>query len=65
MSQNTIAVIAVIIGILLFIGLLWVAVYARSAQEARSYRKFCDTPVTAWDAVWLELRIDECNGKPL
>lgn len=34
---------------------------AVSTQEAKSYRKFCDTPVTTWDAVWLDLRIDECQ----
>lgn len=32
-----------------------------AAMEARSYRKFCDTPVTTWDALWLDLRIDECG----
>ncbi len=30
-------------------------------QEARSYQKFCDTPVTTWDAIFLDLRIDECK----
>jgi len=29
--------------------------------EAQSYRKYCDTPVTTWDALWLDLRIDECR----
>ena len=29
--------------------------------EASAYRKFCGTPVTTWDAVWLDLRIDECG----
>jgi hypothetical protein len=32
-----------------------------ASQEARSYRKFCDTPVTTWDAMFLDLRIDECR----
>lgn len=35
--------------------------YWKASQEAKSYNKFCDTPVTAWDALWLDLRIDECN----
>jgi len=39
-----------------FIFFIWFS----AAQEARSYTKFCDTPVTTWDAVWLDLRIDEC-----
>ena len=30
--------------------------------EADSYRKFCDAEVTTWDALWLDLRIDECKG---
>lgn len=30
-------------------------------QEAKSYRKFCETEVTTWDALWLDLRIDECK----
>lgn len=31
-------------------------------NEAASYRKFCpDTEVTTWDAIFLELRIDECR----
>ena len=29
--------------------------------EARAYRKHCNTPVTVWDALWLDLRIDECT----
>ena len=50
-----------IIGFILFIiilgfGLTWF----QAAQEARSYNKFCDTPVETWDAIWLDLRIDEC-----
>ena len=44
----------------MFIFLLLVGWFAAS-QEAASYRKFCDTPVTTWDAIWLDLRIDECQ----
>lgn len=32
-----------------------------AVQEAKSYNKFCDKPVTPWDALWLDLRIDECD----
>lgn len=32
-----------------------------ASQEARSYKKFCNTEVTTWDALWLDLRIDECK----
>jgi len=34
--------------------------YIKSHFEAAAYRKFCDTPVTTWDAFFLDLRIDEC-----
>lgn len=50
-------IIAMIVGVLLISGgIIWFT----AAMEARSYNKFCDTPVTTWDAVWLDLRIDEC-----
>ena len=31
--------------------------------EVQSYQKFCRTDVTWWDAIWLDLRIDECPGR--
>jgi hypothetical protein len=34
--------------------------YIGASFEAAAYRKFCDTPVTTWDALFLDLRIDEC-----
>ena len=34
----------------------------KSFFEAKSYRKFCKTNVTTWDALWLDLRIDECRN---
>lgn len=37
------------------------AVWFMAHNEAASYNKFCDTPVTTWDAVFLDLRIDECQ----
>ena len=43
--------------ILLLSGLL---AFAGAHFEAQAYRKHCDTPVTTWDALWLDLRIDEC-----
>ena len=48
-------VIAISIGV--------VGVWFQAHNEAKSYRKFCDTPVTTWDAVFLELRIDMCHNK--
>lgn len=39
--------------------ILWV--WFGAMQEAKSYNKFCDTQVETWDAVWLDLRIDECE----
>jgi len=37
-------------------------VWFTASQEAQAYRKFCTAPVTTWDAVWLDLRIDECES---
>ena len=56
------------IGFILFIIICCVTVFVigfgltwfQATQEARSYNKFCDTPVETWDAIWLDLRIDEC-----
>jgi hypothetical protein len=39
-------------------------VWFAAAMEAGSYNKFCTTQVTTWDAVWLDLRIDECTKQP-
>lgn len=36
-------------------------IWFAATMEARSYNKFCTTQVTTWDAVWLDLRIDECT----
>jgi hypothetical protein len=49
------------LGLALLLGLCGLY-YLGAALEARSYRKFCDTPVTAFDALWLDLRIDECEA---
>lgn len=43
--------------VLLAVGGAWFT----AAMEARSYRKYCETPVTTWDALWLDLRVDECG----
>ena len=50
-----------IIGIIAGVVLVLTATLFTASQEAKSYRKFCKTPVTTWDALWLDLRIDECN----
>lgn len=45
------------IGLVVFVvGFVWFV----ASNEAKSYAKFCDQPVTTWDAVFLDLRIDEC-----
>lgn len=44
-----------------FIVLVLAVKWWAASNEAASYRKFCNTPVTTWDAVWLDLRIDECT----
>jgi hypothetical protein len=54
--EDTIGMGITIIGAILLFGIIWFGAY----NEAKSYRKFCDTPVTTWDALWLDLRIDEC-----
>lgn len=52
--------VALVIGISLvfLIGGIWIMAHF----EAKSYRKFCNKPVTTWDAVFLDLRIDECGS---
>lgn len=47
--------------ILFMIALLSGVPFFVASQEARSYKKFCNTEVTIWDALWLDLRIDECK----
>ena len=51
----------IIMGFIVIIGIAIGLIWFRSSQEAKSYRKFCDTPVETWDALWLDLRIDECS----
>jgi len=51
-----------IIGIIILIGIGLGIHWFMASQEANSYRKFCDKPVTTWDALWLDLRIDECKN---
>lgn len=49
---------------MMFIGLISASiliVWFMAHNEAASYNKFCDTPVTTWDAIFLDLRIDECQ----
>ena len=50
--------LGVMVGMLTLIVLI---VWFMSYNEAASYRKYCDTPVTTWDAIFLDLRIDECE----
>ena len=57
MKEFIAVVIVVVLTLAVALGVLWF----QASQEAKSYRKFCDKPVTAYDAVWLDLRIDECN----
>ena len=56
-SENVLIVL-MFIGLFSFmVGIVWFMAH----NEAASYNKFCDTPVTTWDAVFLDLRIDECQ----
>jgi len=55
MARIFAGILAVVL--LISLGVAWFA----ASQEAASYRKFCDTPVTTWDAFWLDLRIDMCR----
>lgn len=57
-TGNVIALYVVIIIAIFSIAIA--AKWMKSGFEADSYNKFCDTPVTTWDALWLDLRIDEC-----
>ncbi len=58
MNKDGWLVVAVIVSA--FVASVVVAVMV-AGFEAASYRKYCDTPVTTWDALWLDLRIDECQ----
>ena len=53
-------VLSVVLVIVLSLLLAFGAKCVDSYFEAKAYRKFCDTPVTLWDAMFLDLRIDEC-----
>ena len=44
--------------------LVFAIVVTMAYFEAHSYRRYCDKPVTTWDAIWLDLRIDECVPWP-
>jgi hypothetical protein len=58
MDRETFWAIMGMIGIGVFcVLLIWFMAY----NEAKSYRKFCDEDVTTWDAIFLDLRIDECD----
>ena len=54
-----VTILSVIMMLFVSFGLIWFA----ADQEAKAYRKFCDRDVTTWDAIWLDLRIDECDNK--
>jgi len=56
-QELIVAFIAIFMLISIMLGIVWFF----ASQEAASYRKFCDKPVTTWDALFLDLRIDECN----
>lgn len=56
-TEGMLFVIAPVVGTIVFMILM---VWFKAHNEAASYRKFCDTPVTTWDAMFLDLRIDEC-----
>lgn len=57
LSESTI-IVAMFTGLISLVVLL---VWFTSYNEAASYRKYCETPVTTWDAIFLDLRIDECE----
>ena len=57
MSELMGGILAVVATIVFTIFIIWFVSY----NEANAYRKYCDTPVTTWDAIFLDLRIDECK----
>ena len=57
MKDNWIPIAMVVGTLVLMVLFIWFVAY----NEAASYRKYCGTPVTTWDAIFLDLRIDECN----
>lgn len=51
-------VVLVVAGLALFLG-LWVGV---SHMEAKAYKRVTGKEVTVWDAMWLQLRVQESAG---
>lgn len=49
----------VVSGIVLFLGLLFGVWYGASWMEARAFNKITGKHVSAWDAMWVELRVQE------
>lgn len=46
--------------IILFMFSLYPAIWIiKSYNEARVYNKICHTNVTTWDAMWIELRVQD------
>ncbi len=58
--RNVLAIFGVVLGLLFVLGgLIYVSWVLPSRFEARTYRKLTGKQVTTWDAMWLELRIQE------
>ena len=48
-------------GVVAFFMVIFAIAYVGAMFEAKAYSNYCDTPVTTWDALFLDLRIDECQ----
>jgi hypothetical protein len=64
-ENNPLAGMLIVVFLIFVLSIVLVAPPSLAAAyfEAQSYRKYCDTPVTTWDALFLDLRIDECREK--
>ncbi len=60
MFKDAVIVLSVFVGLPIVVILLCVAPFY---FEAQSYNKYCKTPMTTWDAIWLDLRVDMCEKK--
>ena len=61
LDRHPILAVSMLLSTVLIISFL--LAYSQAALEAASYRKCCEAPVTAWDALFLDLRIDECGSE--
>lgn len=58
-SDDKVTVIVCVIGLMLIFGLAFGCNYIKSSFEASTYNKLTGKNVSAWDAMWVDLRVQE------